>query len=95
MCNHSGRTFGGQRNSPGGQSYWGKKASHIHNIESLQDLCITGSIATALYQSRTGWKRTDGVIMKLLLLVAETQLPPTIFALILAVQWAAQQNGVL
>ncbi len=33
--------------------------------------------------------------MKLLLLVAETQLPPTIFALILAVQWAAQQNGVL
>lgn len=42
------------------------------------DLGITVAIATALFKSKTGWKQTDRIVTRLLIMTAETLLPPTI-----------------
>jgi hypothetical protein len=44
----------------------------------LCDLIITVSIASALFKSKTGWKHTDRLVTRLLIMTAETLLPPTI-----------------
>ncbi|CAD6565555.1 MAG: 60S ribosomal protein L15 [Tremellales sp. Tagirdzhanova-0007] len=67
--------------------------------EMTSDIITTSCIAFALWKSRTGWKATDKVIVRLLMyasqctgdhyayfllpsLVAETQLPPTLVAVL-------------
>jgi hypothetical protein len=46
--------------------------------EMASDVITTACIALALVKSRTGWKQTDRLVNKLLVLVAETQFPPTV-----------------
>ncbi|OCF38364.1 hypothetical protein I317_07872 [Kwoniella heveanensis CBS 569] len=46
------------------------------------DILITSVIMASLLRSRTGWKSTDKTIMKLLAIIVETQLPPTIIILV-------------
>lgn len=48
-------------------------ASHLAG-----DLITTSVIALFLYRSKTGWSQTDAILTRLLLLTAETQLPPTL-----------------
>ncbi|WWC91630.1 uncharacterized protein L201_006576 [Kwoniella dendrophila CBS 6074] len=42
------------------------------------DLLITGSIMWSLLRSKTGWKETDDTITRLIAIMVETQLPPTL-----------------
>lgn len=42
------------------------------------DVTTTTVIAVFLYRSKTGWSQTDALMMQLLVMTAETQLPPTI-----------------
>ncbi|WRT70283.1 uncharacterized protein IL334_007281 [Kwoniella shivajii] len=46
------------------------------------DVLITSSIMLSLMRSRTGWKVTDRTITKLIRVVVETQLPPTILLIV-------------
>jgi hypothetical protein len=41
------------------------------------DILITTTIAVCLIRSRTGWSQTDKMINRILVLTAESQLPPT------------------
>lgn len=42
------------------------------------DGLITISITIALVKSKTGWRHTDQIVKKLMIMTAETLLPPTI-----------------
>ncbi|KAK1926718.1 hypothetical protein DB88DRAFT_538595 [Papiliotrema laurentii] len=50
--------------------------------EVVLDIIITGYITYHLVTSRTGWKQTDKMITKLIILAIETQLSPTVVAII-------------
>jgi hypothetical protein len=49
-------------------------------LELVGDLIITITLGITLYRSRTDFKATNSIINRLLLMVVETQLPPTILA---------------
>ncbi|RSH90523.1 hypothetical protein EHS25_001128 [Saitozyma podzolica] len=49
------------------------------------DICLTGSIVFFLWRRRTGISQGDRLIKRLVLLSAETQLPTSIFALLMCV----------
>ncbi|WVR07964.1 hypothetical protein IAU60_005007 [Kwoniella sp. DSM 27419] len=55
------------------------------------DLIITFSIIYGLWNSRTGIKHTDRIVMRLMRMSLEAQVPPTIVALLFFVQFAAQE----
>ncbi|WWC64641.1 uncharacterized protein I303_107252 [Kwoniella dejecticola CBS 10117] len=46
------------------------------------DVVITASIMWGLLKSRTGWKETDRAITRLLAIMVETQLPPTVLLIV-------------
>jgi hypothetical protein len=45
----------------------------------LSDIIVTTTISYKLIRSRTGWTATDRLVRKLLVLLVETQLPPTVW----------------
>ncbi|RSH90942.1 hypothetical protein EHS25_010118 [Saitozyma podzolica] len=45
----------------------------------LSDIIVTSAISYKLIRSRTGWTATDRLVRKLLVLLVETQLPPTVW----------------
>jgi hypothetical protein len=45
----------------------------------LSDIIVTSTISYKLIRSRTGWTATDRLVRKLLVLLVETQLPPTVW----------------
>ncbi|RSH89303.1 hypothetical protein EHS25_002415 [Saitozyma podzolica] len=45
------------------------------------DILITTAVAYGLHKSRTGWSSTDALVQRLILLSAETQLPPALVTL--------------
>ncbi|KAL7419943.1 hypothetical protein Q5752_005862 [Cryptotrichosporon argae] len=47
----------------------------------LGDVIITVSLAVSLYRARTGWASTDRTLRRMIVLLAETQLTPTILAI--------------
>jgi hypothetical protein len=51
---------------------------HQLAAETTSDLITTACISWCLIRSKTGWSSTDTTINKLLIIVAESQLPPTI-----------------
>ncbi|WVR07729.1 hypothetical protein IAU60_004772 [Kwoniella sp. DSM 27419] len=59
------------------------------------DVLITGSIMWSLFRSRTGWKQTDRTITKLLGIVIETQMPPTLVVLLFLVTFGATSQTML
>lgn len=42
------------------------------------DAVITSTIGVCLWRSKTGWKQTDALVIQLLVMTAETLIPPTI-----------------
>ncbi|EIW66225.1 hypothetical protein TREMEDRAFT_65836 [Tremella mesenterica DSM 1558] len=63
--------------------------------EALNDVLTTSVIAFYLIRSRSEWSETNQIITKLLLLVVETQLPPTMMALVFLVFYIAAPNTTL
>lgn len=47
----------------------------------FSDVLISAAITAHLFRSRTGWKQTDKLLTKLIVLFAQSAIPPTIFAL--------------
>ncbi|WVR00228.1 hypothetical protein IAU59_007370 [Kwoniella sp. CBS 9459] len=58
------------------------------------DVLITGIIMVSLIRSKTGWKSTDKTIMKLLRIIVETQLPPTIVILVFFITFGGYAHEV-
>jgi hypothetical protein len=53
-----------------------------------RDLLITGLILNKLIRSKTGWSQTDALISKLAIMTMESQAPPTLFCLVVAVHFS-------
>jgi hypothetical protein len=49
---------------------------------------ITGLILNKLIRSKTGWSQTDALISKLAIMTMESQAPPTLFCLVVAVHFS-------
>jgi Co/Zn/Cd efflux system component len=47
-------------------------------LEIITDLILSILLAVGLVRSRTGWKQTDRLISRVLALMVETQVPPTL-----------------
>jgi hypothetical protein len=47
-------------------------------LEIITDLILSTLLAVGLVRSKTGWKQTDRLIGRVLKLMVETQLPPTL-----------------
>ncbi|WVQ81824.1 hypothetical protein IAT38_003951 [Cryptococcus sp. DSM 104549] len=58
------------------------------------DLITTGSILWGLSRSRTGWSGTDKLITKLVRTSVEAQVPPTIFAALVLMNWSQKGSSV-
>lgn len=63
--------------------------------EVASDLVITTCIAGWLLRSRTGWNHTDRLLRRLLIMVAETQLPPTISLVTFLIAFIVQNPETL
>lgn len=59
------------------------------SLELAADFAITGLLASGLIRSKTGWLQTDALIAKVLRLLIETQVPPTIVAALLTMTVSA------
>jgi hypothetical protein len=59
------------------------------SLELAADFIITGLLANALLRSKTGWAQTDALISRVLRLMIETQVPPTIVAALLTMTVSA------
>jgi hypothetical protein len=42
------------------------------------DMITTAVIGLYLYRSKTGWSQTDAILVQLMVMTVESQLPPTI-----------------
>lgn len=60
----------------------------------IADTIITTTILYGLLMVRTGWAHTDKVITRLVRLTFESQLPPSIIALVFLVEFRAYRLGV-
>lgn len=52
------------------------------------DLSITAIILSYLLKSKTGWKETDDLLTRLIRFTFASQLPPTLIAIGLAVEYS-------
>lgn len=61
--------------------------------EMAADIGITSTMLFKLLNSRTGWQNTDRTLFRVARIVAETQLPPTVFTAVLMSFVAADAVG--
>nr|ODO04222.1 hypothetical protein L204_00578 [Cryptococcus depauperatus CBS 7855] len=58
------------------------------------DTITTSSILWGLYHSRTGWNATDMLVVKLMRVSVEAQIPPTIFAAVVLMVWSNKMSPI-
>ncbi len=59
----------------------------------IADLIITSIVLWGLTRSRSPWEQTDILVKRLIRVACESQLPPTICALALLIDWCVQQDS--
>ncbi|GFZ48655.1 hypothetical protein JCM24511_06404 [Saitozyma sp. JCM 24511] len=59
------------------------------------DLTLSATIMWGLIQSRTGWSATDKLVKRLVTISMETQLPPTVIAVIFVINYSVQPTSLV
>ncbi|KAI9639679.1 uncharacterized protein MKK02DRAFT_40000 [Dioszegia hungarica] len=59
------------------------------------DILITSCISYALYKHKTGWKATDNMVVKLIWVSLETQLPGLIASTMILGTWGNRRVGII
>ncbi|GFZ44996.1 hypothetical protein JCM24511_02722 [Saitozyma sp. JCM 24511] len=59
----------------------------------ISDIIVTSTISYKLIRSRTGWTATDRLVRKLLVLLVETQLPPTVCTITYLIIFVTNSNN--
>ncbi|KAI9639678.1 uncharacterized protein MKK02DRAFT_39999 [Dioszegia hungarica] len=66
-----------------------------HSSALYIDMLITSCIAYALYKHKTGWKATDSMIVRMIWVSLETQLPGLIVSILIIGSWGTRRFGII